>query len=183
MVIQIPGFNNTGHEWEIRMVRLIILAWMLTIPSFGQKQLVFLRHGTVVARYFEGSHMKCVLKDGRERDGEIRGLTEFSMITSTDTIPFQSIAKMDIKSQHHINVQNGIGGLLFLGGIVYLAADGFNKALGYNSGGWDQGDSYALVITGVGAAMVFVKPRYLRVSDAVIMRTVDKDSQYYLRVE
>jgi len=127
----ISGLSALRPSRALGLTVLIILSGCSFNRSLGQKQLVFLKHGNVVARYFEGSYMKCVLRNGRYLEGAIKGLTEFSMTTSMDTIPFLSIAKMDVRSQHHINVQNGIGGLFFLGGFIYLAADGFNKALGF----------------------------------------------------
>lgn len=145
--------------------------------------MVFLKHGSVVARFSEGSYFRCILSDGRHKEGVIMELDEFSMMTSLDTIPFLSIGKMDIKSQHHINVQSGIGGLFFLGGTIYLVVDGANKALGYTSGGFDEGDAYALAFAGAGAAMIFIRPRYLRMTDGIIIRTIDRDSQYYRAVD
>jgi hypothetical protein len=173
--------------WRARIIRVTVLTLLISGSSisslFSQKQLVFLKHGNVVARFSEGSYFKCILRDGKHKEGVILKLDEFSMITSLETISFQSIGKMDIKSQHHFNVQSGIGGLFFLGGIIYLVVDGANKALGYTTGGFDQGDTYALGFAAAGAAIVFIKPRYLRLSDAVIIRTIDRDSPYYLQVE
>lgn len=177
-------YMNSGRAGTIRvMILTLLITGSIIISSFSQKQLVFLKHGNVVARFSEGSYFKCILRDGKHKEGVILKLDEFSMISTMETITFQSIGKMDIKSQHHFNVQSGIGGLFFLGGIIYLVVDGANKALGYTTGGFDQGDAYALGFAAAGAAIIFIKPRYLRLTDAVILRTVDRDSPYYLRVE
>ncbi len=164
----------------IRLAMLFLFfSGSLFTGSYGQKQLVFLKHGNVAARFYEGSYFKCVLNNGSHKEGIIMKLDEFSMLTSQDTISFLSIGKMDIKSQHRLDVQSGIGGLFFLGGLIYLAVDGANKALGYTAGGFDQGDAYALAFAGAGAAVIFIKPRYLRLTDGTVIRTIDRDSQYY----
>jgi hypothetical protein len=177
-----PGSRRSKRE-VLRMALTIFLLGCLINTSFSQKQLIFLKQGNVVARFSEGSYFKCVLKDGTRKEGVIQQLNEFSMIASFETINFSSIAKMDVRSQHHFNIQSGIGGLFFLGGIIYLVVDGANKALGYTAGGFDSGDAYALAFTAAGAAMIFIKPRYLRLTDQVIIRTIDRDSQYYLSGE
>ena len=162
------------------------IAGLLT-AAFGevaaQKQLVFLHHGTVIARFSEGSNFKCVLKNRLRKSGFIVELNDFSMITSNDTIRFQSIAKLDSRSQHRTTVNSGLGGLLLLGGLGYLAVDGINKALGYNSGGFDTVDRNALIVAGVGAAILFIKPRYQRLKPGTVIRTVDYKSPYYLLLD
>jgi len=175
-----PGIDSNRSKRTVRIIVLTLLfSGSLLSHSFSQKQLVFLKRGNVVARFSVGSYFRCILKDDKRKEGVILRLDEFSMITSSDSIPFLSIEKMDIKSQHHFNVRSGFGGLFFLGGIIYLIVDGANKALGYTDGGFDQGDAYAMAFAGAGAAMIFIKPRYLRMTDGIVVRTIDRDSQYY----
>ena len=165
------------------MVRTTFLAVLFSIAflplSFCQKQLVFLNHGNVVARFAEGSYFKCVLKNGQRKEGTIMVLLEFSMIISPiDTIAFQSIKKLERKVQR-FNARSGIGGLFFLGGLFYLVIDQANKALGYTSGGFDEGDQRALIVAGVGAALILIKPRYNRIVPGTIMRTIDRTSPFF----
>ena len=162
------------------------ISGLLTVAfseATAQKQLVFIQHGTVVARFSEGSNFKCVLKNKTRKSGFIVELNDFSMITSNDTIRFQSIAKLDSRSQHRTTVNSGLGGLLFLGGLGYLAVDQINKALGYASGGFDQADRNAVIIAGVGAAILFVRPRYQRLKPGTVIRTVDYRSPFYMAIE
>ncbi len=161
-------------------------ALILLTTFFGrvhaQKQLVFLSKGNVVARYMEGSYFKCVLKDHQHKEGVIVELNEFSMITSQDTIEFRSIAKMDIKEDRKTNVRSGIGGLLFIGGLGFIAVDQINGAFGYSPQGWDKSDQTALIIAGLGAAMLFIKPRYKKLRPGTVIRSVDYRSPYYLQI-
>ncbi len=161
--------------------------------SFCQKQLILLKKGTVSARFQEGSYFRCILKNHQQKEGVILKLREFSIILSRDsipfqslkkldTIPFQSIKKIDLKGQRGFNVQSGVGGLFFLGGLGYLAIDQINKAFGYTDGGFDQSHRNALILAGVGAAMIFIRQRYSRVNPGVIMRTIDQTSPFYLYI-
>ena len=151
--------------------------------SSAQKQVIFLSKGNVVARYAEGGYFKCVLKNHQHKEGVIVELNEFSMITSQDTIEFRSIAKMDIKEDRKTNVRSGIGGLLFIGGLGYIAVDQINGAFGYSPQGWDKSDQTALIIAGLGAAMLFIKPRYKKLRPGTVIRSVDYRSPYYLQIK
>jgi len=151
--------------------------------SSAQKQVIFLSKGNVVARYAEGGYFKCVLKNHQHKEGVIVELNEFSMITSQDTIEFRSIAKMDIKENRKINITKGIGGLLFIGGLGFIAVDQINGAFGYSPQGWDNSDQTALIIAGLGAAKLFIKPRYKKLRPGTVIRSVDYRSPYYLQIK
>ena len=156
---------------------------VMAFEADAQKQLVFLSHGNVIARYTEGSYFSCQLKNRQRKEGFIVKLDEFSMITSNDTIPFLSIGKVNRKGFNKRSLRNGIGGLLFVGGIGFIVVDQINAALGYSPTGWDQSDRTALIIAGIGAVMVYLKPQFLRVSPGIIIRTIDYKSPYYLPVQ
>ncbi len=153
------------------------------LPGLSQKQLVMLESGNVVGRYSEGQYFRCVLKKNhRHTEGHIIELHDFSMITSSDTIKFQDILKVDIHKHRPFRWNSGVGGLLFISGILYFGIDRANAAIGVNSSDLPQ---YVWVtssiLTGVGAAMIFIRPRYTRVNTGVFLHTVDYTSPYYLR--
>lgn len=161
----------------------LILLTTFFSRAHAQKQLVFLSKGNVVARYVEGGYFKCVLKDHQHKEGVVVELNEFSMITSNDTIDFRSIAKIEIKENRKINHRSGFGGLLFLGGLGFIAIDQLNGAFGYSPKGWDKSDQTALIIAGLGAAMLFIKPRYKKLRPGTVIRSVDYRSPYYLQIK
>ncbi len=165
-----------------RSLLVIILALLVHLDSEAQKQLVFMRRGQVVARYTEGDEIKCVLKNKRRTAGFIVELEDFRMITSNDTINFLSINKIDTRKHNPIDARKGIGGLLFLGGILYLSVDQINAALGYARPGFDQSDWNAVIATGVGAAMLFIRPKYKKLKPGTIIRAIDHRSPFYLQV-
>jgi hypothetical protein len=164
-----------------RLGLALIVVLSLSGVCRGQKQLVFIRHGEVFARYTEGQTIRCVLKNKKHKEGFIVELEDFRMITSNDTINFLSIAKIDTRAQHGIDVRKGLGGLLFLGGIVYLSVDQINAALGYGAPGFDRSDWIAVAAAGVGAAMLFIRPKYQRLKPGTMIRAIDHRSPFFLR--
>jgi hypothetical protein len=145
----------------------------------AQKQVIFLQNNNVLARFTEGDRFKFKLKNRERKEGFIYELTDFSLITSgLDTISFLSIKKVRIKSQGKVNVSKGVGGLLFIGGLLYIAVDQANSLVGSTNSSFDSTDDTALALAGVGAAILFIKPRYKRVSLGVVIRTIDYRSPY-----
>ncbi len=162
----------------------VLILMMMTGTAYdavAQKQLVFITRGKVVARYSEGGYFRLKLKNGRKREGVILELSDFWMVTSMDTIKFQSIDKLNSSDLHVVKGSSVIGRLLFVGGLGYIAIDQLNAALGYNKGGWDSGDQLALTVAGVGAVILFIKPRYTRLHPGTAIRTVDYRSPFYLQ--
>ena len=163
---------------------LVVVCLMLPLLLFSQKQLVILKNGHVRAAFKEGEYLRFVLKKGhRHAEGHIVELNDFSMITSNDTVNFKDIYKIDIrKHRGAARVSSGIGGLLFLGGIIYLLVDQLNVASGINA----QNDTPAqwiipIAAIGVGAAMIFIRPRYMRLNGIQYLQTVDYTSPFYQR--
>ncbi len=157
---------------------------LLPLLLFSQKQLVILKNGKVRASFKEGEYLHFVLKKGhRHAEGHIVELYDFSMITSNDTVNFKDILKINIKKHRGpARTTNGIGGLLFLGGIVYLAVDQLNVAIGVNA----QNDTPAewivpIAVIGVGAAMIFIRPKYMSITGIQYLQTVDYTSPFYQR--
>jgi len=157
--------------------------FLISMASFSQKQLVVLKNGKVRASFQEGTYIRFVLKKNhRHTEGHIVELNDFSMITSNDTVRFKDIYKINIKKHRGPARATGIGGLLFLGGIVYLAVDQLNVASGINA----QNDTPAewivpIAAIGVGAAMIFIRPKYLKLNGVQYLQTVDYTSPFYQR--
>ncbi len=160
--------------------KLFFLFFLASPFVFAQKQLVFLQHDNVIARFTEGDRFKFKLKNHQKKEGFIYELNDFSLITSgLDTIPFFSIDKIRIQKQGGVNLSQGVGGLLFLGGLLYIAIDQANSLVGSTKSGFDETDQTALALAGAGAAILFIKPRYKRVSRGVAIRAIDYRSLYY----
>jgi hypothetical protein len=150
----------------------------MVVPALAQKQVIFILHGDVVARYSEGEIFKCKLKNGQKKSGFIIELNEFSMITSSDTIEFRSIAK--IKGIPQPKWKQRVGGLMMIVGFGYVALDQLNVALGYNPPGFDDADWNAVKLGAVGALVLLIKPQFQRIRPGTSIRTIDYHSPFYL---
>lgn len=163
----------------MRIRWLIFCLALLAFTADGQKQLILIKKGNVIAQYAEGQYIRLKLRNGKRTEGHILELYPFSMITSSDTIQFQDIRKIDIRKQRKFNVSSGIGGLLFLGGILYIGIDrlnaGYSTPQNLDPSVWHT----SAIMTTVGAALIFIKPRYIRVNYKVHIRTVDYGSTFY----
>jgi hypothetical protein len=160
--------------------KLFFLFFLTTSVCSAQKQLVFLQHDNVIARFTEGDRFKFKLKNRQWKEGYIYELTDFSLITSgLDTIPFLSIDKISVKKQRRASFTNRIGGAMLIGGLGYIVIDQVNVLVGSTKSGFDSSDQTALIIAGAGALMALIKPKYKRVSRGVAIRAIDYRSLYY----
>lgn len=168
----------------MRLIKLtlILSLVLLGFHSVAQKQLVFLSRGDVILRFTEGDRFLFVMKNGKRKEGYIRELTDFTLITAgLDTIPFLSIGKVALKGQHKTAPLRKLGSLLLAGGLGYIAIDQANVLFGSSKSGFDASNQWALGLAGAGLLFTFIKPRYKRVSYGTVMRTVDYTSPYYKR--
>ncbi|MFM7488584.1 MAG: hypothetical protein ACKO13_16855, partial [Cytophagales bacterium] len=107
-----------------------ILFILVAYSSNAQKQLVFLHHESVIARFTEGDYFTCVLKNGQKKKGNILSLGEFSMITSAaDTIHFLSIRKIKNPKAKKFKI-SGVPALMIFSGLGYIAFDQINSIAG-----------------------------------------------------
>ena len=139
-----------------------------------------MKHGNVIARFTEGDRFTFKLKNHALKEGYITELNDFSMVTSLlDTISFQSIEKINIKGQHRRSFTKSLGRALLVGGLGYIIIDQVNSLIGSTASGFDDSDKRALVAASVGAGLLFIKPKYLKVNRGVAIRTIDYHSPYY----
>lgn len=155
------------------------------VSGFSQKQLVIMKNGQVRASFKEGEYLRFVLKKGHRRaEGHIVELSDFSMITSNDTVNYKEILKINIK-KHRGEASWGRrigGGLLFFGSILYTAIDQANVAYGVNAQNNTPGQWITpLALSGVGAALLFIRPRYARINGIQYLKMVEYTSPFYQR--
>src|SRR5258708_12702842 len=146
----------------MKEVFLGIVCLCFSTHLFSQKQLIILKNGHVQARFTEGQYLRCVLKKNhRHTEGHIIELYDFHMITSSDTIQFKDILKVNIKKNRGpARWNSGVGGLLFVGGLIYLGVDQLNVAIGINAASTPAEFYVPLMISGAGAAMAFITPKH-----------------------
>ncbi|MFM8834105.1 MAG: hypothetical protein ACKOEV_10825 [Cytophagales bacterium] len=156
-----------------------ILFILVAYSSHAQKQLVFLHHESVIARFTEGDYFTCVLKNGQKKKGNILSLGEFSMITSAaDTIHFLSIRKIKNPKAKKFKI-SGVPALMIFSGLGYIAFDQINSIAGPTSGRFDGAYVTALSLVSAGTAIVLFRPKFIKVKRGMVMRSVDYRSPYF----
>lgn len=166
----------------IRALFIGAILFSFSTNTFAQKELLILKRGQVVASFKEGDYLRIVLKkDHRHSEGHIVELYDYHMITSSDTIQFKDILKINIKKHRGgPEINRGIGGLLFLGGILYIGLDRLNNAIGVTNNSLDNSVLYpSLIATSAGAAMIFIRSKYVRLDGITYLKTVDYTSPFY----
>ncbi len=162
------------------MIRLWPFLLLLSLTVQAQKQLVLLKRGKPVGNFPEGTYIYFQLKDGSRSEGHIVELLEFAIITSQDTVPFNTIDKIGIPKEQRKGIAPLLGGLLLGGGVLYFSIDMINSALGYNPPGIDtQVATTSAIMIGVGSLLSFIRPKYRRVNMGTFLRTVDYKSKFY----
>ncbi len=150
----------------------------LNCDSFAQ-QLVLLKRETVVARWEVGDLLQYKLKSGEKGLGRIRELHDFFLITTSyDTIQFIELAKLRVHQP--VDVTRGLGGALFLGGMLYFLVDQFNATfIIQNVDPIDPAVVRASVtMVALGSALLFLKPRY-QTTRGRLLRHIDPTSPFY----
>lgn len=158
------------------------LCLLMVLPFFlsAQKQLALVGGGRAVRNFPEGSYIHLILKDGRQVEGHIVELMEFSMIMTGDTIGFNKIRKIGIPKGERKGFTTKFGRLLVAGGLMYVGIDQFNRAFGYiNTGGEERVVKISIILIATGGLLMLIKPRYQKVNDGIFLRTVDYKSPFY----
>jgi hypothetical protein len=169
------------------MKKTILLCLFLLVAgiSFSQKQLVLVHRGDIVARFGEGQYIRLVLKKNhRYTEGHIIELYDFSMITSSDTIEFKDILKIDVHKQRGAGYTKIAGGALVVFGLGYLGLDRLNYSV--NNIGTQEVDPSVVrtsaIATGAGLVLLMIKPpRYQHVGNGYFLHTIDYNSPFYHR--
>lgn len=162
-------------------MKVWITLLLVVIPAslLAQKQMVMIRHDEVVARFKEGDYVKVKLKNGQKKEGAIVELNEFDMVTTSDTILFTKIWTIrNIETKRSFS--SGIGGLLFVGGVMYFTIDRLNSAFGYNPAPIDPTVvKTSAILAGSGLTLILLNPRAAKAKPGTSIRTIDYTSVFY----
>jgi hypothetical protein len=146
---------------------------------YGQNQLILLKRGDVIARFTEGESIKCELKDKTIKEGIAIRFNDFSIITLNDTIPFQSIYRINVKGRRKATTLNKLGTVMMIAGVGYFVIDQVNTLIVDGQNGIDdQVVITSVVLTATGAALRFIRSPYQKLR-GVSLRTIDPASRYY----
>jgi hypothetical protein len=156
---------------------------LLSTGALAQTQLLIIKKGHVQSHFNEGDYIRYVLKKKhRHAEGHIIELYDFYMITSNDTVQFKDIRKVNIRKHRGERAWAGrvIGGFLFAGGLIYFGVDQGNVALNINQQNDTPFQWFApLAVSGVGAAMLAIRPKYLRLNGIRYLQMADYRSPFF----
>lgn len=166
------------------IVKHILLLIFFTVFSVGivtaQNQLIMMKRGTVVARFIEGDHIKCLLKNKKIAEGLAVRFNDYSIITLNDTILFSTIDKINVRGRRKPSALNKLGSVLIIAGVGYFAIDEINTLFFVKGQSGIDSDVAitSLSLAAVGAAFRFIKSPYQKLR-GLSLRTIDPSSRYY----
>ncbi|HNV27961.1 MAG TPA: hypothetical protein PKJ83_02420 [Cyclobacteriaceae bacterium] len=164
---------------RLRFVFLVILTTVSVTLVNGQKQLILLKRGDVIARFTEGEYIKCELKNKTIVEGIAIRFNDFSILTLNDTIPFESIYKINVKGRRKANTLNKLGTVMMIAGVGYFVIDQINTLIVDGQNGIDeQVVITSVALTATGAALRFIRSPYQKLR-GLSLRTIDPTSRYY----
>ena len=167
---------------RIALSLMIMLALALTAHAQREKQLVLLRHETVMQRYKPGSVIIYKLKHTQGyMTSLILDIQEFSIITSFDTIAFNEIERVSLKGSHHPTLTGLFGSFFMLGGIGYFAVDQLNSAVVHGNG-YDNDPAVwkpALILVGGGLLLKQLHKRSLLLHYPVKLFATEPGKVFY----
>ncbi len=161
-----------------------LLAISLTVFSVGivtaQNQLIMMKRGTVLARFNEGDHIKCKLKNRKITEGLAIRFNDYSIITLNDTILFSTIDKINVKGRRRASALNKVGSVLMIAGVGYFVIDEVNTLFFVKGQSGINSDVVitSLSLTAIGAALRFIRSPYQKLR-GLSLRTIDPSSRYY----
>ena len=153
---------------------------LLDIAAFAQRQLVLFSGDNVAYRFKTGDNFRTKLIGQKiEHWGFLVEINEFSVITSQDTIELKKIRKVLLPGSHPIK---SLGKKIVTAGVGLFVIDQFNNVvIQHGTANLNRGVTTAsIIITSVGLPMLFFRKNWKKVSGRVKLRSVDRDSMFYM---
>jgi hypothetical protein len=180
LFIAVQTVSHLVKSCILRVSVFVMLVMVITPVAIAQKQIILLKRGTVIARFTEGETIKVVLKNKKIIEGVAIRFNDFSINTFNDTIPFESIEKINVKGRRNASTLNKVGTVLMIAGVGYFAIDQINTWFFVEGqSGIDENVAITSVcLVATGAALRFIRSPYQKVR-GLSMRTIDSTSRYY----
>jgi hypothetical protein len=165
-----------------RWINIALLLMMLLSASAvvqAQKQLVLLKHESVILRLYPGDDIAYRLKGSRKIERSyVNNLYDTAIITAYDTVPFYKIDKIYFR---HSTFSNRVGSLFLAGGIALFLIDQINNSwVQGKKTSLDGGVSRASVgLIGAGLPMVLIRKKAQRPNFKYKLMMVQKGSFFY----
>lgn len=163
-----------------RSIGLLVLVCATSFATVAQKQLILMKRENVLLRLYPGDEIVFKLKNNsRIWRTYVNNLSDTSVVTHRDTIPFHRIERLYFQQE---KFHNRLGGYLIAGAIALFAIDQINySVIQGNEFTVDSGISKAC-IGGilVGVPLVLAKRKYQKIDYRYRLFTAKKGSPFYL---
>jgi hypothetical protein len=150
-----------------------------TFLCYSQKQLVLLRKESVLFRLYPGDGIAFKLKNSKRIwRTYINNLSDTSVVTHSDTIPFHTIERIYFDQSMFVN---RLGGLLVVGGAALFLIDQFNLVVvnGNDPELNSRISTFTLSSIAVGLPMMLIKKKSQKLNHKHRLITVKEGSPFY----
>jgi hypothetical protein len=158
----------------------IAILFVASLSVCGQKQLILMKRENVLLRLYPGDEIIFKVKGSKKIwHTYVNNLSDTSVVTHRDTIPFHKIERLYFSQE---KFHNRLGAYLIAGAIALFAIDQINYSLIQgNEFSVDSGISKAC-IGGVlvGVPLVLAKKKYQKIDSRYRLFTARKGSPFYL---
>jgi len=142
-------------------ISLTILLVIIGTISIAQTFMVLEKMGTKKRYiYYVGEQIYYQLNNSKAfESGAITNILDSAFVANSDTIPFSSVASINIRSQRESTIVDAAGPVLISAGVVLLAIDAINRGLVQEGGyTWDSGvGTTSLALVTAGALIILLK--------------------------
>ena len=142
-------------------IALTILFFLVAAFSYAQTFMVLEKMGTKKRYiYYIGEQINLQVLDQKEfQSSLITNILDSGFVANNDTIPFSSLASVNIQNKRESGIVDAAGPILIASGVVLLAIDAINRGLVQEGGyTWDSGiGTTSAVLVTTGALIIILK--------------------------
>jgi hypothetical protein len=172
--------NLNGYMTTKTSIGVLLVLFLDFGVSVAQRQLVLVSGDKVVYRFTKGDNFKSKLKSEKtEHWGFLVEISEFSIITSQDTIELKKIRKVLLPGRP---LPHKIGVTLVKVGVGLFVIDQVNQTLiQHNDFNIDTGIAKtSIALAGAGLPLLLFKKNWKKLEGGMRLMSVGRDSRFYL---
>lgn len=162
-----------------KQILLVIFIICLSLPGWCQKQLIILKGERVRLRLYPGDEISFKLKNSKRIwRTYINNLSDTSVVTHRDTIPFHKIERMYFSQPMFIN---RLGGAMVIGGAALFLIDQINIVAveGQDPSLDSWVSTFTITSIAAGLPMLLLKKKSQKMNYKYRLFTVKKGSPFY----
>lgn len=144
-----------------KIVGLTVALVILTGATYAQTFMVLEKMGTKKRYvYYMGENIEYLLKGQKVYESDrVTNILDSAFVVQSDTIPFKSIEKINVKSKRKASLLTVAGPSLIIAGLGYLVIDQINRGIVQSGGSsWDSSvATTSFIIAGTGALIIILQ--------------------------